>query len=917
MFMFTIILRRVAVAAFFLLSVFQVSAQNVRAILRVTAPGSGGFSEQIEAIDVNGDGFKEFFVGAPLSTYQGAGNSGFIYMMDGRVRELSNPNQFRDSTLTSSSVILAGNRAQSYFGRRFVVGLFNGDTHHDFAVTRFGTATEPGSVAIFFGPFQSGTARQLPDVVIQSEQLFDGFGISLAVATRLDGLNRDGLAIGANGKGSDEQGQVLLFRGLDGSVPLLQSSAATTVFNGPEEASLFGSSMQWVPDINGDGINDLVISAPTSSEVSGGFKRGSIYIFNGPFRSGQINTGEAMSVIHGRQDNNSWGSRVFHFGDINKDGISDIGFSSIIESAVAMAVGRRTWSSSITIGTHTGRTDTLVYYRTFSGQQATGSGAVFNGDYNKDGIFDPVIGSRGNEVTASQGAFAYWLLSGAPRSQPVFVQPGFGTSLVSPGNFSPNDPYAVDDLVVTSPLELAGQGYLYFFRGELNPPTLTFDISPSTLLEIGQAANLNISWTQGSRQIREARLVRAYQKKTDTTRFTLGGSNSISIQQRFEFDVNVSFVAEVLDDLGVLVRIPRSVFFGAYPKNFTLASTFSSPVVLEGDRNKTLPLSWTASVDTNKRNLIYQIWMASTPGALALSAPGTGRTFMGQFINTTSGSASFGDIRALLAMSGAQIGQTARLHWTVYAFNGVLYTEATNGPLPVDFTLKPLDNNLLLTTASRGVTILGLKEDGVTFGWNALQSDQVDLLVRYEFMVLRTASNTGEVLFSSFTSGNGAGREFRLSYEQIDKMLTQANLKTQATTDSARVFFTARALINESSYWYANNGPRKLGIKFVRIFNDTADERPNVPAALSLKPAFPNPFNPSVTVPFGIPVASPVSIDVFNMLGQRVHNWKSGTPLNAGWHHHQINGAGWASGIYFVRVQSGSQVQTSKITLVK
>ncbi len=84
---------------------------------------------------------------------------------------------------------------------------------------------------------------------------------------------------------------------------------------------------------------------------------------------------------------------------------------------------------------------------------------------------------------------------------------------------------------------------------------------------------------------------------------------------------------------------------------------------------------------------------------------------------------------------------------------------------------------------------------------------------------------------------------------------------------------------------------------------------------------YPNPFNPSTIVSFALKTQSRVTIDVYNVLGQKVRTLADGTYPKGGPYPISMSSSGLASGVYFVRLiaASGSQdyVQVRKIVVLK
>jgi photosystem II stability/assembly factor-like uncharacterized protein len=92
--------------------------------------------------------------------------------------------------------------------------------------------------------------------------------------------------------------------------------------------------------------------------------------------------------------------------------------------------------------------------------------------------------------------------------------------------------------------------------------------------------------------------------------------------------------------------------------------------------------------------------------------------------------------------------------------------------------------------------------------------------------------------------------------------------------------------------------------------------RESMPLGWSLFQNFPNPFNPSTTIRYGLPHKTTVHLSVFNTLGQQVALLENGEH-EAGYHEIKFDGSGLSSGVYFYRIEAGSFVETKKLILTK
>jgi hypothetical protein len=79
---------------------------------------------------------------------------------------------------------------------------------------------------------------------------------------------------------------------------------------------------------------------------------------------------------------------------------------------------------------------------------------------------------------------------------------------------------------------------------------------------------------------------------------------------------------------------------------------------------------------------------------------------------------------------------------------------------------------------------------------------------------------------------------------------------------------------------------------------------------------YPNPFNAAATITYGLEKSSAVTLEIYNILGERVATLLSGVQ-EQGAHRIQWNGSSYPSGLYFCRLQTPTSYQVIKMLLLK
>ncbi|HTO94417.1 MAG TPA: T9SS type A sorting domain-containing protein, partial [Bacteroidota bacterium] len=130
---------------------------------------------------------------------------------------------------------------------------------------------------------------------------------------------------------------------------------------------------------------------------------------------------------------------------------------------------------------------------------------------------------------------------------------------------------------------------------------------------------------------------------------------------------------------------------------------------------------------------------------------------------------------------------------------------------------------------------------------------------------------------------------------------------TDAAPGTGTVYYRLKQLDLDGTFRYSD------GIE-VAIASGIAG--PEFPTEFSLAQSYPNPFNPTATIRYGIPVKAHVTLEVFTALGQRVATLVN-EDEEAGYHDVKFNATGLASGAYFYAITAGDYRATKKLALVR
>jgi len=100
-------------------------------------------------------------------------------------------------------------------------------------------------------------------------------------------------------------------------------------------------------------------------------------------------------------------------------------------------------------------------------------------------------------------------------------------------------------------------------------------------------------------------------------------------------------------------------------------------------------------------------------------------------------------------------------------------------------------------------------------------------------------------------------------------------------------------------------------------FENVSPEKIEFPYAVKLGQLYPNPFNPSVSIPFTLPNEMSAKVAVYDLKGREVDILLNKQTMASGSHSLHWNASAFASGIYFIRIETPAGTDIRKAYLVK
>ena len=419
--------------------------------------------------DVNGDGIGDIIIGAYRDD-DGGSNAGAAYVVFGPV----------SGTMSAGAADakIRGESADDMAGARVAgVGDMNNDGYDDVAIGVIGDdagGANAGAAYLVYGPMSGSFSMASADAEITGAAAGDLFG-EVAWIGDVSGDGYDDVMVGSqySSAGGPLAGSAYIIHG-----PLnsdISASAADAVITGETFFDESASSNWGAGDVNGDGINDLLIGARNNDE--GGNNAGAAYVVLGPVTS-DLSLAAADSEFTGEsaEAQIGWGVSISTLGDTNNDGYDDIGVGAKFDSdngqwaGAVYAIFGPPASGTSSLGSSDAKLMGEAA-RDFTGDSVHGPG-----DVDGDGFDDLLVGSGYNDGGALNAGAVYLVRGPFSGTQSLstaaearFTGSGIGDRLRGHGAGDVDGDGRADVLVSAQLNDAAGEdagaAYLFFGSG--------------------------------------------------------------------------------------------------------------------------------------------------------------------------------------------------------------------------------------------------------------------------------------------------------------------------------------------------------------------------------------------------------------------------------------------------------------------
>lgn len=178
--------------------------------------------------------------------------------------------------------------------------------------------------------------------------------------------------------------------------------------------------------------------------------------------------------------------------------------------------------------------------------------------------------------------------------------------------------------------------------------------------------------------------------------------------------------------------------------------------------------------------------------------------------------------------------------------------------------------------------------------------------------------------FQWYTACSARTYELQVSTSSTFATLALSRSSIDSTYHDISRFATSSHLASNTTYFWRVRAVNPTGTGgWSTVWNFTTSTTVGVkeapiatPQVYTLDQNYPNPFNPSTTIAFQVPMASHVTLKIYDLLGKEIVTLVN-EQKSPGAHQVRFDAAGLSGSVYFYRMQAGQFTQTRKLLLLR
>jgi hypothetical protein len=294
-----------------------------------------------------------------------------------------------------------------------------------------------------------------------------------------------------------------------------------------------------------------------------------------------------------------------------------------------------------------------------------------------------------------------------------------------------------------------------------------------------------------------------------------------------------------------------------------------------------------------------------------------------QYENGGAADSRYYGIAALTGMAGARVTANSAFgggggpvrdsvfHWIStfmdepIAANGDYRTFIGSGPFDV-----PNNGSFMVGFAVLGgddLTDLQANTDEAQSTWD-------NFVLPVELTSFTASAGNGSVTLNWSTATEINNMMFEIERKEHNgKFIRIGFVNGAGTTTEEKTYSFTDHNVNSGKYVYRL---KQIDFSGEYEYSNEVEVDATAPVDFALAQNFPNPFNPSTEIAYSIADAGMVKLSIYNLLGEKiatvVNDFKAPGSYSV-----SFDASGFTSGTYFYHLQSGQQMLTKKMTIVK